>query len=91
MTCTSKEQETCNVEKRGCKGCYYNKKLRVMLEKASDWGFNKIIEIDNLLELKDIYNEFVIAFPPFSELTIFPYTEKDKIDIKATIYDDYIE
>lgn len=22
--CTSKEQETCEVEKRGCKGCYYN-------------------------------------------------------------------
>lgn len=24
-TCTEKEQETCDVEKRGCEGCYYNK------------------------------------------------------------------
>ena len=24
MFCTSKEQESCEVEKRGCKGCYYN-------------------------------------------------------------------
>lgn len=23
MKCTSKEQETCNVEKMGCQGCYY--------------------------------------------------------------------
>ena len=22
--CTSKEQETCDVEKRGCEGCFYN-------------------------------------------------------------------
>lgn len=22
--CTDKEQETCQVEKMGCKGCYYN-------------------------------------------------------------------
>lgn len=25
MICTDKEQETCEVEKRGCKGCYYEK------------------------------------------------------------------
>ena len=25
MNCTEKEQETCQVEKRGCEGCYYNK------------------------------------------------------------------
>lgn len=23
MFCTSKERETCEVEKRGCEGCYY--------------------------------------------------------------------
>lgn len=23
--CSSKEQDTCNVEKMGCKGCYYEK------------------------------------------------------------------
>lgn len=26
MKCTSKEQETCNKEKLGCEGCYYNEK-----------------------------------------------------------------
>lgn len=26
MNCTNKEQETCDVEKRGCEGCYYNEK-----------------------------------------------------------------
>ena len=24
MKCTIKEQETCELEKRGCEGCYYN-------------------------------------------------------------------
>ena len=27
MFCTSKERETCGVEKMGCNGCYYNKLL----------------------------------------------------------------
>lgn len=26
MKCTNKEQETCQVEKRGCEGCAYNEK-----------------------------------------------------------------
>lgn len=25
--CTAEEQKTCNVEKLGCEGCYYNKPL----------------------------------------------------------------
>lgn len=25
MNCTEKEQMTCNSEKQGCNGCYYNK------------------------------------------------------------------
>lgn len=25
MICTEKEQMTCNSEKQGCNGCYYNK------------------------------------------------------------------
>ena len=24
MKCTDKERQTCNVEKMGCEGCYYN-------------------------------------------------------------------
>lgn len=26
MICTIKEQEKCDCEKRGCEGCYYNRK-----------------------------------------------------------------
>jgi len=26
MNCTNKQQETCEVEKFGCNGCYYNEK-----------------------------------------------------------------
>lgn len=27
MMCTEQERETCNVEKMGCEGCYYNKSI----------------------------------------------------------------
>lgn len=27
MMCTEQERETCNVEKMGCAGCYYNKSI----------------------------------------------------------------
>jgi hypothetical protein len=27
MNCTNKQQETCDVEKLGCDGCYYNKEV----------------------------------------------------------------
>ncbi len=27
MECTEQERETCNVEKMGCEGCYYNSKI----------------------------------------------------------------
>ena len=33
--CTSKEQETCQVEKMGCKGCYYD---QVNSTKAKNFG-----------------------------------------------------
>lgn len=29
MKCTNKEQETCNVEKLGCKGCYYSREISI--------------------------------------------------------------
>ena len=36
MMCTDKERETCNVEKMGCEGCYYNE--------DNDRDINKLIE-----------------------------------------------
>lgn len=32
MKCTIEEQETCQVEKRGCEGCYYNDERRKIIE-----------------------------------------------------------
>ena len=34
MICTNKEQETCNEEKMGCEGCFYNQpnNIEEMLE-----------------------------------------------------------
>jgi len=28
MKCSEKERDTCNVEKMGCEGCYYEKEKR---------------------------------------------------------------
>lgn len=36
MKCTDKERQTCNVEKMGCEGCYYNE--------DNDRDINKLIE-----------------------------------------------
>ena len=35
-TCTNKEQETCDVEKRGCEGCYYNRKIEEKEETTNE-------------------------------------------------------
>ena len=40
MNCTNKEQETCECEKRGCEGCYYE-------EKDDDMEWLKFLEIAN--------------------------------------------
>lgn len=60
--------------------------MKVLLTKASDWGFEKVIEINDIMELKDINTDFVIYFANFS-------TEKKykDCDFEAMIYDDYIE
>lgn len=34
MKCTDKERETCQVEKMGCDGCYYNE---INIEIAKNW------------------------------------------------------
>ena len=41
MICTEKEQETCNFEKQGCDGCYYNKERVKEKEKENGGSGNK--------------------------------------------------
>lgn len=50
MKCTNKEQETCESEKRGCEGCYYNNDIdqKVNINNKEKMSFGEII--DNLLE-----------------------------------------
>lgn len=47
MFCTSKERETCGVEKRGCTGCYYDKEANYM-DKAH--FLKRIEELKNEVE-----------------------------------------
>jgi hypothetical protein len=59
--------------------------MKVLLKKASDWKFEKIIEIDDsILELKKIYNNLIIDFDE-------DYSRAKEVDFVVTIYDDYVE
>lgn len=56
--CTVKEQETCAVEKLGCKGCFYNKQIKVgnlVRVKGSEGYIGKLIEIN-----KNSYNYLTV-------------------------------
>ena len=53
MKCTDKERQTCNVEKMGCEGCYYNEdndrdieELKTLFysDKLTQYGKRKFIE-----------------------------------------------
>ena len=78
MKCTSKEQDTCNVEKMGCKGCFYEENelesfieqmTKVRPEILNDEAlklFNTIIkaldERDNLIKERDYYKARYLEF-----------------------------
>ena len=65
--------------------------MKVLLTKASDWNFEKIIEINDIMDLKNIDTEFVIDFD-FTRLMAEAEKEKYKdCDLEAKIYDNYIE
>lgn len=64
MKCTDKERETCNVEKMGCEGCYYNENKNRDIEelktlfysgRLTQHGKRKLIEYyeQQIKELKD--------------------------------------
>lgn len=78
MKCTSKEQDTCNVEKMGCKGCFYEENelesfieqmTKVRPEKLNEEGlklYNTIMRIlderDNLIKERDYYKARYLEF-----------------------------
>ena len=70
--------------------------MKVLLTKASDWNFEKVIEINDIMELKKFGNkesggQFVIDFE-FTRLMDDDDKEKYKdCDFEAKIYDNYIE
>lgn len=43
MICSEKERETCNFEKLGCNGCYYNKPSKEEIKKDNAEGENNEI------------------------------------------------
>ena len=63
--------------------------MKVVIEKASDWNYSEVKEINTLEELLKIYHTLIIDT---SKNIINICKEKDKnIDCVVTIYDDYIE
>ena len=63
--------------------------MKVVIEKASDWNYRAVKEINTLEELLKIYPSLIIDT---SKNIINICKEKDKeIDCVVTIYDDYVE
>ena len=63
--------------------------MKVLIKKASNWGYREVKEINTLEELLKIYHSLIID----SDKTVIDiYKEKnEKIDCIVTIYDDYVE
>lgn len=67
MFCTENERKTCNVEKMGCEGCYYNdniKNLEEILELCSieleenNENLTAILDLTDLKSLKKLIEEY---------------------------------
>lgn len=63
--------------------------MKILLRKASDYREEevKVIEIENIMELKNIYSSFILNFDK-EEYRIEKY---GNYDFEAMIYDDYVE
>jgi hypothetical protein len=63
--------------------------MKAVIEKASDWNYREVKEINTLEELLKIYHSLIIE----TDKTIINICkEKDKkIDCVVTIYDNYVE
>ena len=65
MNCTDKERESCQVEKRGCEGCYYNKDeivegeyVRINNDNRNCVGVGKVTKILNEVIYVDMNNKY---------------------------------
>lgn len=62
MFCTSKEQETCDVEKRGCEGCYYSSldTIKYLKKLCNNFYNGDVIlgewDIDEIRNIMELYN-----------------------------------
>ena len=79
MKCTNKEQETCQVEKRGCGGCFYEEKYgeKTADEMFEELGYNK----------KQVTDEFIV----YSKKELKYKSQKEwEICIDFNCYDKYL-
>ena len=81
MRCTGKEQLTCNEEKMGCEGCYYNDEFKVGEYARTDNGL--IIKVDFI-----DYNDLCVGskgvtynFEDIEEMNNFIKTVKHRSNI----------
>lgn len=56
--------------------------MKALIYKASDYKYKEIKEINNINDLKNIYNNIIIDFT---------FEEETQTDMTITIYDDYVE
>ena len=69
--------------------------MKALLMKASDWGFYKNIEINDLHDLLLLYGRLIIEKDPetlkFYRKESINHGCDDDYEIIITIYDDYVE
>ena len=63
--------------------------MKVLIKKASNWGYREVKEINTLEELLKIYHSLII-YTDKHTINIFK-KENEKIDCVVKIYDDYDE
>lgn len=63
--------------------------MKVLIKKASNWGYREVKEINTLEELLKIYHSLII-YTDKPTINIYE-KENEKIDCVVKIYDDYVE
>lgn len=63
--------------------------MKVLIKKASSWGYREVKEINTLEELLKIYHSLII-YTDKPTINIYK-RENEKIDCVVKIYDDFVE
>ena len=94
MKCTDKERETCNVEKMGCEGCYYNEDndrdinnlieelTNVRPDELSTEGFKLFNKINEIIDINKELEEEYAMFKKVNKITKNITTEEIEDAIK---------